>query len=162
MIEAIFTIGGYGHSQMSFFEQLRSNEVDAFVDIRQRRGMRGKTYSFLNSIMLQEELKRRGIPYIHLAKLAPTKDIRDTQKNFDKADGIQKQQRLELSCAFKDGYQSKILGSVAPDDVIRSIQPHRRPCFFCVEGPAVACHRSLVAEWLHDHTSAPVKHIGRP
>ncbi len=161
MIESIFTIGGYGHSQMSFFEQLRINEIDVFVDIRRRRGMRGKKYSFLNSTILQEELKSQQISYIHLIELAPTNDIREAQKIIDKAGGTQKQQRLELSCAFKEGYQSKILAKATPNEVIRSIQPHRRPCFFCVEGPAMACHRSLVAEWLKDYTGAPVKHLGR-
>ena len=160
MIEAIFTIGGYRHSQESFFEQLRSNEIDVLVDIRQRRGMRGKTYAFLNSKALQEELKHQGISYLHLKELAPTKDVRDEQKIVDNTEGVQKKNRSELSNSFKENYQLKILSRIIPDEIIRLIQPYRRPCFFCVEGLAMACHRSLVSDWLKTYTIVPVTHIG--
>ncbi len=45
----IVTIGGYGFTEDAFINALKGAGVDAFVDIRQRRGMRGSKYAFLNS-----------------------------------------------------------------------------------------------------------------
>ena len=77
MIETLYTMGGYGYSQDAFFDRLEANGVDVLVDIRQRRGMRGRQYSFLNSTALQTELLEREIAYLHLKELSPTTAVRD-------------------------------------------------------------------------------------
>lgn len=161
MIDMIFTIGAYGHSAASFFEGLHANDVDVLVDIRQRRGMRGRPLAFLNATALQRELVTKGIAYMHLKELAPTAEVRTTQKAVDSSVGIPKAQRLELSTEFKIEYERQVLSSLSADEIVNSIHPHRRPCFFCVEGPPRACHRSLVSDWIQVHTGTPVSHIGR-
>lgn len=37
----IYTIGVYGSTEETFFSKLIAAQVDLFVDIRQRRGVRG-------------------------------------------------------------------------------------------------------------------------
>lgn len=49
----LVTIGVYGSTERKFFDALVRAKVDVFCDIRLRRGMRGATYSFANSSLLQ-------------------------------------------------------------------------------------------------------------
>lgn len=51
-----FTIGVYNSTENEFFNKLTQNNIDTFCDIRQRRGVRGAKYSFVNSNRLQEKL----------------------------------------------------------------------------------------------------------
>ncbi len=50
-----FTIGVYNSSEKEFFDKLLENNIDTFCDIRQRRGVRGAKYSFVNSNRLQQK-----------------------------------------------------------------------------------------------------------
>ena len=49
----VFTIGVYGSTENSFFEKLAQSRIDLFCDIRQRRGVRGSQYKYVNSNYLQ-------------------------------------------------------------------------------------------------------------
>ena len=65
----IVTIGVYGYGEETFFQSLREAGVDAFCDIRNRRGVRGATYAFANSKRLQNRLLKLEIQYHHLPEL---------------------------------------------------------------------------------------------
>ena len=78
-----FTIGVYNSTEEEFFNKLVHNDIDIFCDIRQRRGVRGAKYSFVNSQRLQNKISELGITYIHEINLAPTKKIRELQKQSD-------------------------------------------------------------------------------
>lgn len=84
----IFTLGVYNSTEQQFFGKLVENRIDTFCDIRQRRGLRGSQYAFVNSQRLQQRLAEIGISYTYLKELAPTKEIRDKQKEADKRNGI--------------------------------------------------------------------------
>ncbi len=43
-----YTIGVYGSTGNEFFQKLIDNNIDTFCDIRQRRGVRGAKYAFVN------------------------------------------------------------------------------------------------------------------
>lgn len=159
MIDTLYTIGGYGYSQNAFFDRLKANGVDALVDIRQRRGMRGRQYSFLNSTALQAELLGRGTAYLHLKELSPTTAVRDAQKSQDLSSGVAKRKRELLSCEFVAAYSENVLVNLNPEDVWAKILSYERPCFFCVEAAERACHRSLVTDWLTNYRQTPVIHI---
>ena len=159
MIDTLYTTGGYGYSQNTFFDRLKANGVDALVDIRQRRGMRGRQYSFLNSTALQAELLGRGIAYLYLKELSPTTAVRDAQKSQDLSSGVAKRKREILSCEFVAAYSENILVNLNPEDVWAKISSYKRPCFFCVEAAERACHRSLVTDWLTNYRHTPVNHI---
>ncbi|WHP41457.1 DUF488 domain-containing protein [Lysinibacillus capsici] len=143
------TIGVYGYSEEEFFDALKLNHVDLFVDIRQRRGVRGKQYSFVNSNYLQNKLGELGISYLHEKSLAPTTVIREAQKLSDKQNGVIKSTRNELGCIFKDKYISEILGKFNFSDFISKIdEKYINIVLFCVEANPAACHRGLVTEKL--------------
>ena len=89
----IYTIGVYGSTEETFFSKLIAAQVDLFVDIRQRRGVRGNQYKYVNSNYLQAKLKELGIGYLYIKDLSPTKEIRMKQKEADKVIGETKQKR---------------------------------------------------------------------
>lgn len=144
------TIGVYGYSEEEFFKSLKNAEVDLFIDIRQRRGVRGKQYSFVNSTYLQQKLKEMEIHYRHEKALAPTTDIRNAQKIADKQNQVLKINRSELGNVFKYKYRSEILSNFDFESFILEMidMKYKRIVLFCVEATPSACHRGLVAEKL--------------
>lgn len=174
---AIFTIGVYGFTEDAFFQALKDHEIDLFIDIRARRGMRGAKYKFVNSIHLQKKLKEMGIGYAHLKELAPGPEMRAAQGQADKRENIKKRQRIELSKAFIKAYKRDILKTYkrkpenkfkAKEEILdraRQLaqyppdQPLRHVTLFCVEEHPQACHRSLVAAALKEQLRVKIKHI---
>lgn len=112
----IVTIGGYGFDQSSFIEVLKQRKVDTFVDIRQRRGVRGHQYAFLNSLRLQALLAEAGIRYVYLPRLAPTARIRQIQSHRDEQTGVAKRKRTVLTEAFVKAFDSEILSTFDNSD----------------------------------------------
>lgn len=145
-----FTIGVYNLTEEAFFEKLKANQIDVFCDIRQRRGVRGAKYSFVNSKRLQNRLKELNINYVYVPDLAPTSQIRELQKIVDKKNGELKSERKNLGDVFVKEYKSRILKNFDLNELISKFELvlAKRIVLFCVEELATACHRSLVAEEL--------------
>lgn len=156
----LVTIGGYGFDEVRFLAALREAGVDTFVDVRQRRGLRGSQYAFLNSSRLQASLRAAGIRYIHLRELAPTDAVRALQKESDAATETAKRTRSQLSAGFVDAYREQILDRFSIGDFTNAVGDRAEVvALFCVEGVPEACHRSLIAERLAKATGAAVEHI---
>lgn len=154
----IFTIGVYGSSEQQFFGKLAENGIDTFCDIRQRRGVRGSQYAFVNSKRLQDTLAEMGISYNYLKELSPTKEIRAAQKEADKRNGIQKKDRTRLGDVFVNSYKLHI-ADYDFEALVEKLKDAEKVVFFCVEESPYACHRSIVAERLHKLFGYPVKHL---
>ena len=156
----IFTIGVYGSTEQQFFGKLAENMIDTFCDIRQRRGVRGSQYAFVNSRRLQNKLAEMGISYTYLKNLSPTKEIRAAQKEADKRNGIQKKDRTRLGDVFINGYKRHIadydFGALV--ELLKSMHADK-VVFFCVEESPYACHRSIVAEKLHKLFGYQIMHL---
>lgn len=146
----IFTIGVYNSTEESYFNKLRDNNIDLFCDIRQRRGVRGSQYKYVNSNYLQGKLRELGITYQYIKELAPTNEIRQMQKDADKANGESKKQRTTLGPVFKSEYLKQILEPFDIEKLANGLisSGAKNIVFFCVEEKASACHRSLVAQKL--------------
>jgi len=147
-----YTIGVYGSTENEFFAKLKNYNIDLFCDIRQRRGVRGKQYSFVNSNKLQNKLKELNIDYLHLKELAPTNEIRAKQREYDKQNNILKRERLKLSEIFINEYNNLILKNYDFSKLLSYIEEnnYQNIVFFCVEREFLACHRSLVAKKLKE------------
>lgn len=156
-----FTIGVYGSTSQEFFGKLLANNIDTFCDIRQRRAVRGSKYVFVNSTRLQQKLDEIEIKYGHILGLAPTKEIRELQKQADQKNGERKNERLELSQVFVTCYSSQILKKFDFDTFIENLENigAKRVALFCVELQAQACHRSIVADELWEKYQFKVTHI---
>ena len=156
----IFTIGVYGSTEQQFFDKLIENRIDTFCDIRQRRGVRGKEYAFVNSKRLQDKLVGMCISYTYLKDLSPTKEIREKQKEADKRNGIQKKDRTRLGDVFINGYKQHIadydFGALV--EKLKEMNANNI-VLFCVEESPYACHRSIVADKLHKLFGYKIIHL---
>ena len=156
----IVTIGVYGFDEDSFFEALRKVKVDTFCDIRSRRGVRGATYAFANSLRLQTRLAELGIRYLYRKDLAPTKAVRNRQAETDKATKTAKRKRTVLGEAFIMAYHTECLAAFDPHSLLDDLEEDARVvALFCVEKDPEACHRSLVADKLAKELKLEVEDI---
>jgi len=156
-----YTIGVYGSTQEQYFTKLTDAKIDLFCDIRQRRGVRGKKYSFVNSKRLQQSLNDLDIKYMHIKDLAPTKEIRDKQKYDDLETKTLKRDRDTLGNKFIFEYKKCIIDSFCFDDLMQYFKDkdYQNIVFFCVEEKAKACHRSLVASKIEQFYQQEIKDL---
>ena len=157
----VFTIGGYGFDADSFKSALQQADVDILIDIRQRAGMRGAKYAFLNKTRLLESLYNIDKEYRHITKLAPSTDIRSLQQAEDAATGTLKRERTELSPEFIEAYQRQVMDAFEEEleEFANSLEGVESMAFFCVEENPEACHRSIVAARIADYYSVEVEHL---
>lgn len=157
----VFTIGVYNSTEEIYFQKLVENKIDVFCDIRQRRGVRGNQYKYVNSNFLQNRLSELGIKYLYIKELSPNDDVRQKQKEADKLNNETKKLRTSLGELFVQEYKKQILDNFDFDDLIKKLKEigAENPVFFCVEEKAQACHRSLVAKILAKKLSINVVNL---
>jgi uncharacterized protein (DUF488 family) len=156
----IVTIGAYGFTDETFFEALQDAGVQVFCDIRWRRGVRGAQYAFANHKRLVARLEALGIAYLHRRDLAAPPEIRERQKQADKADKVTKRQRNSLSPDFIAAYYDEILTGFDPDAFLDDLpEGTKAVALFCVEREPAACHRWLVASKLQDAAGMEIEHL---
>ncbi|MFT3825126.1 MAG: DUF488 domain-containing protein [Chitinophagaceae bacterium] len=156
-----FTIGVYNSTENEFFNKLTDNNIDTFCDIRQRRGVRGAKYSFVNSNKLQGRLNELDIRYGHIVDLAPTEEIRNLQKEVDLTKGELKSERQQLGQIFSIEYKNKIINKFDFDSFFEKLDQigANKIVLFCVEEYPDACHRSIVAKRIEDQYNYKVTHL---
>jgi uncharacterized protein (DUF488 family) len=145
---AIATIGVYGASLESFLAALAEADVRLVLDVRQRRGVRGREYAWANSLRLQAALADASIGYRHHRELAPTTELRRLQYREDDRLGEGKRSRTVLAPEYSRRYVQEILDAVDLDEFAASLPREHVSALLCVERDARACHRSLIAERL--------------
>ena len=147
-----YTIGVYNSTEKEFFKKLTNNNIDTFCDIRQRRGVRGSKYSYVNSNRLQEILNDLEIKYGHIIGLAPTTEIRELQIEADVQQGELKRDRNKLDKEFILAYKEKILKKFNIEEFFEKLDNAgtSKVVLFCVEEKPEACHRSIVTEKLEN------------
>jgi uncharacterized protein (DUF488 family) len=154
----IATIGVYEFDQASFLETLRDAGIDVVVDVRQRRGVRGSEYAWANARRLQAALAEAGVEYVHMKELAPTTAMREAQYREDARRGEGKRSRTVLAPVYRRLYTEQILDPADLTPLVE-LSAERRPALLCVERDAAACHRSLIAERIHQEEGASVRHL---
>jgi uncharacterized protein (DUF488 family) len=158
-VAELATIGAYGWTLDAFLDALRDARVRRLIDVRQRRGVRGREYSWANAQRLQAALADAGIAYSHHKELAPTTELRQVQYREDARLGIGKRSRTELAPEYRERYLHEILEQADLDSLIAELPAGGRAALFCVERDPEACHRSLVAERLADEYDLIVFHL---
>ena len=153
------TVGVYGFDAESFLAALRSADVRALVDIRQRRGVRGREYSWANAARLEAALTDAGIDYRHVKELAPTTELRHLQYAEDERQGVGKRSRVELAPAYVERYTREILDAFDLEELVASLPGDGASALMCVERDPEACHRSLVADRLAAEHGLDVQHL---
>ena len=155
----IATIGVYEADLDSFLAALRAADVALVLDVRQRRGVRGREYAWANAQRLQAALADAEIAYEHRKELAPTTELRQLQYAEDDRLGVGKRSRRELAAAYVDRYRREILDHADLDAVVVRMPDDRTTALLCVERDPEACHRSLVAAELAEAYGLDVIHL---
>jgi uncharacterized protein (DUF488 family) len=156
----IVTIGVYGSDEAGFFQALADAKVDTFCDVRRRRGLRGSLYAFANSARLQRRLEEMGIRYRHFKELSPSDATRAMQHEDDEEAGIARRERQQLGQRFIDSYTAECLADFDAGQFIEELGPEAKVvALFCVEREPEACHRSLLAERIHQELGLTVQHL---
>ena len=158
-MDKLFTIGVYEFDKSSFFAALRQAKVDALVDVRQRRSVRGAKYAFANATRLDHALHEEGIKSIVCKVLAPSNELRRLQRDVDHLSQMRKSDRNTLSSAFIEGYEREVLNKIDPNLIVTCLSEFRRPALLCVEKQASACHRGIAARWIGDIFNCKLEHI---
>ncbi len=152
-MRALATVGVYGFDEAGFLAALQAADVALVLDVRQRRGVRGREYAWANSLRLQSALAGAGVAYEHHPELAPTTELRKLQYREDDRVGVGKRSRVELSQEYRSRYRSEILDGVDLDALITLLPEGRTSALLCVERDPRACHRSLIADRLAERLS---------
>ena len=154
-MRTIATIGIYQFSLDDFLDTLRRHRVAMVVDVRQRRGVRGREYAWANSLRLQAALAQAGIQYRHVPELAPTTELRQLQYREDDRLRVGKRSRVELAEAYRRRYLHEVLDRVDLEAILESLPVDATSALLCVERDARACHRSLIAARLQAQYRVP-------
>ena len=155
----IATIGVYDWDVEHFLAALHEHSVTQLLDVRQRRGVRGREYAWANAQRLQAALAEAGVEYRHRPDLAPTTELRHLQYEEDDRQGVGKRSRAVLAPAYAERYTREILDVADLRSVIDELPDSGIAALFCVERDPEACHRSLVAARLADEYGLEVVHI---
>jgi uncharacterized protein (DUF488 family) len=158
-VQRIATIGVYEWDLEHFLGALREHSVTQLLDVRQRRGVRGREYAWANAQRLQAALGEAGVDYRHHPELAPTTELRHLQYAEDDRQGIGKRSRAELAPAYAEGYTREILDPADLGTVVNELPGQGTAALFCVERDPEACHRSLIAARLAGEYGLEVVHI---
>jgi uncharacterized protein (DUF488 family) len=133
--------------------------VHVLLDVRQRRGVRGREYAWANAKRLQAAIEAAGIEYRHHPELAPTTELRQLQYAEDERQGVGKRSRVELSDAYRERYLAEILDRADLDALVAELPDSGTATLLCVERDPEACHRSLIAERLASEHDLSVAHL---
>jgi uncharacterized protein (DUF488 family) len=161
-VPTVATIGVYGFTAETFLDRLREADVGVVLDVRQRRGVRGREYAWANSARLQAALAEAGMEYRHHKELAPTTELRQLQYREDDRQGVGKRSRTQLAPEYRARYIAEILDQADLDAVAAELPRDRAAALMCVERDPEACHRSLIAERLAGEYEVRVVHLLPP
>jgi uncharacterized protein (DUF488 family) len=158
-VRAVATVGVYEASLESFLAALHAANVGLVIDVRQRRGVRGREYAWANAQRLQAALLHERIAYSHHKELAPTTELRHLQYEEDARQGVGKRSRQLLAPAYVERYRREILDRVDLRPIIEALPSDAATALLCVERDPEACHRSLVAAELARELGVAVAHL---
>lgn len=158
-MKRVVTIGVYEWDLERFLAALAGAEVRVLLDVRQRRGVRGREYAWANSLRLQDALAAAGIAYQHHLELAPTTALRQAQYAEDARQGVGKRNRAVLAEVYREGYTRQILDRADLAPIVAALPANGAGALFCVEADPEACHRSLIAERMAAEFGVDVRHL---
>jgi uncharacterized protein (DUF488 family) len=158
-MRSVVTIGVYGWTFEQFLDALRDADVRQLLDVRQRRGVRGRQYAWANARRLQAELTSAGIEYRHHQELAPTTELRHVQYAADDREGVGKRSRVILDSEYAERYVSEILDQADLGQIVEPMPVNGAAALFCLERDPEACHRSLIAERLASEHGVTIVHL---
>lgn len=145
----LFTIGYEQSTPDAVLGELKRAKVKLLVDTRAVAASRKPGFS---KRQLAAALDEEGIGYIHLQKLGTPTEGRNAARSgdFDKLWRIYAK-HLKTPEAVE-----------AMDELVGLVEKGKPTCLLCFERDPAHCHRSRIAEIVHDRTGAKVKDLIPP
>lgn len=142
----IYSIGFTEKSAEKFFSLIKANPVRTIIDVRLNNISQLSGFAKKNDLIyFLKELC--DVNYLHLAELAPTKEILNPYKKGDMTWEV---------------YEDKFINLMAKRNIERIDKSLlENGCLLCSEHKPHHCHRRLVIEYLNKHwdTELEVKHL---
>jgi uncharacterized protein (DUF488 family) len=136
------TIGYENTTLAEVIDRLKRADVEVVIDVRAVAASRRPGFS---KTILGESLKAEGIDYVHLRPLGTPKAGREAAR----AGRIGEMRKIFCECLEEPQAQ------VALAEAAR-IAGRRRAALLCYEAEAAGCHRTIVAERLHETLGSDV------
>lgn len=141
---SIYTIGYEGLDMNDFLALLHAGNVEMVVDIRELPLSRKPGFSKSG---LRDTLNLQGFDYMHVPELGCPKPIREqyrSDQNWSR---------------YKEGFLRYL---ASRDDVIAELSAMAATttcALLCFEADYNYCHRSMVANAMHNTSGMPVRHL---
>lgn len=139
----IYTIGFTQKTAERFFDLINIPDVKTIIDVRINNS------SQLSGFAKRDDLKfflkeLRGIEYVHIPELAPTKELLSKYKKKD-IEWVE--------------YEDKFLNLMSMRNIERSLTADdlNNGCLLCSEHEPHFCHRRLVVEYLNSYWDNKLK-----
>ncbi len=145
----LFTIGYEKAKPQAVFDELKRAKVKLLVDTRAVAASRRAGFS---KKLLAASLDQHGIAYLHLQKLGTPEQGRQAAR-AGKLDILWRVYAKHLKTA----------GAIeAMDELIDIVKSGQTVCLLCYERDKDRCHRSRIAEIVHERTGAEVVDLAPP
>jgi uncharacterized protein (DUF488 family) len=142
----LFTIGYEKAALRDVLQTLKRAKVDLLIDTRAVAASRRAGFS---KKMLAASLKDEGIEYLHLQKLGTPTEGREAARSGD----LKKLWRIYGKHIKTPEAQAQL------GDLESLLREGRRICLLCYERNPDECHRSRIAEIIHDRTGQKVENL---
>ncbi len=140
----IFTIGYEGLDLPSFTAALVRHRVETVVDVRELPLSRKPGFS---KQALRHALQQAGFGYVHMAALGCPRPVREGYKHDKDWD------------RYTEGFMAHLAEQGAAVGELAELARTTRCALLCYEADYNFCHRSMVAEAVHQQSGFAVVHI---
>jgi uncharacterized protein (DUF488 family) len=145
----LFTIGYERSTPEALLGELKRAKVKLLIDTRAVAASRKRGFS---KRQLAAALDEKGIGYIHLQKLGTPREGR----NAAHSGHMEKFWRVYAKHLKTEGAKE------AMDQLVALVEEGRPACLLCFEHEPEQCHRSRIAEIVHERTRVAVKDLFPP
>jgi uncharacterized protein (DUF488 family) len=145
----LFTIGYEQAKPDAVLDELKRAKVKILVDTRAVSSSRRPGFS---KRQLAAALDVRGIAYVHLQKLGTPAEGRQAARAGD----------LKTLWRIYNKHLKTPDAKAAMDELVALVESAKAVCLLCYERDPAHCHRSRIAEIIHERTGARVTDLIPP
>lgn len=142
----LFTIGYEKATPAAVLAELKRARVTLLVDTRAVTSSRRPGFSKRQFAASLDEI---GIGYLHLQKLGTPADGRQAARKGD----------LKTLWRIYNKHLKTPEAREAMDELLALVRSNRRICLLCFERDPCVCHRSRIAEIVHEETGAKIENL---
>lgn len=142
----LFTIGYEKATPAAVLNELRKARISLLVDTRAVAASRRAGFS---KRKLAASLDDNGIAYLHLQKLGTPAEGREAARKGD----------YETLWQIYNAHLRTPAAKEAMDELLALVSSKQRICLLCFERDPSTCHRSRIADIVHEKTGATIKNL---